>query len=147
MKKTSFLLSVMIVISCFCTTYGQTESFEETLFKDTVAIVKRSVIRPSGKDEEIKIVKPEGYPAKDLDTTYTGFRIEIMVADTLLPDSSDLFFRHGNIVVEPLTGNRFAYTIGDFKDEETATGFFNQFVLPNYGKARIVRYQSGKRKD
>lgn len=127
---------------------AQGEAFDKPLVtaeeKDHKA--PQAAIRPgAAADSEIKMKKPEGYPATDLPEKYTGFRIELMATDTLLPDTSAVFFKHGNIVLENLEGNKFSYSIGNFQEEGAAAAFLKQFILPVYRSARIIRYKDGKR--
>lgn len=142
MKIISILITTVIIPSV---TFAQSESFDNPIFKDTIVNTKRPSIRPSGGDEEVRLFKTEDYPAKVLAKDYEGFRIEIIVTDSLLPDSSDIFFRHGNVVMETLKEKQFAYSIGDFKEEQVANDFMIQFVLPRYSKSRIVKYSKGAR--
>jgi hypothetical protein len=93
----------------------------------------------------LKIRKPEGYPAKDIPKEYTGYRIEIMLTDSLIPENDDFFFRHGNIMLEPLSSNQFSYTIGDFQESDSATNFLQQFILPTYKEAQVIGYKDGRR--
>lgn len=126
--------------------FAQSESFDNPIFRDTISSrTTRPTIRPSGKDEEVRLIRSDDYPAKVLEKDYEGFRIEIIVTDSLLPDSSDIFFRHGNVVMETLKEKKLAYSIGDFKEEQMANDFMIQFVLPRYSKARIVKYSKGAR--
>ncbi len=73
------------------TALGQSEEFDKALEMRKAQEKKAGAIRPSDASLEIKIAKPEGYPAKDLPENYTGFRIEIMATDTLLADTSEVF--------------------------------------------------------
>lgn len=102
-------------------------------------------VRGGTADAELKITKPEGYPAKDVPKEYMGYRIEIMVADSLLLKEDDLFFKHGNVMVEPLSNSQFSYTVGDFQEADNATSFMQQFILPKYKDAQVIHYKNGKR--
>ncbi len=126
---------------------AQGEAFDKPLVadkKDNKTL--QATIRPGAvADLEIKMKKPEAYPATDLPEKYNGYRIELMATDTLLPDTSAVFFRHGNIVLENLEGNKFSYSIGNFQEESAATAFLKQFILPVYNRARVILYRDGKR--
>lgn len=126
--------------------FAQSEGFDKPLIKNSEKdSVKSGILRPTATDIEIKIKKPEGYPAKDLPENYTGFRIEIMASDTLLKDTSEVFFRHGKVVMEQLESGTFSYTVGDFKDEPSARAFMETFIKPVYQEPRIIKYENGKR--
>ncbi len=133
----------------FQVAYAQSEGFDRSIIirqsdQNLEAKVTPSV-RSGSADAELKITKPEGYPAKDVPKEYTGYRIEIMVADSLLLKEDDLFFRHGNVMVEPLSNSQFAYTVGDFQESDNANSFMQQFILPKYKDAQVVHYKNGKR--
>lgn len=146
--KVDFYLTISALFLLFIQniSFAQSEGFDKPLIKKSEKdSVQLGAIRPVSGGLEIKIKKPEGYPAKDLAENYTGFRIEIMATDSLLPDTSEVFFRHGNMVMEQLEGAKFSYTVGDFKDEQSAQSFMDKFIRPMYPEPRIVRYQEGKR--
>lgn len=128
---------------------AQSESFDRfsnaRQMEDQLEAKNTQRVRAGTAYAEIKIAKPDGYPAKDIPQGFEGFRIEILLADSLLAPDHTIFFRHGNIMLESLSDGRFAYTIGDFNEEATATSFMQQFILPTYKEARVVRYQNGKR--
>lgn len=144
MKK--IILSVLVLCFTMTCSFAQSESFDKPLEKKKADVKQtdKGLVR-SATDLEITIKKPEGYPAKDLPENYTGYRVEIMVTDTLLADTSEVFFRHGNVVMETLEGNQFSYTVGDFQDETAATSFLDKFIKPNYEEPRVVKYEAGKR--
>jgi hypothetical protein len=144
---------ILLILSLFGTyfAHAQSDAFDRPLTPqsgeerlETRANSSRSV-RGGSADAELKIRKSDDYPAKDIPKEYTGYRIEILVTDSLLAQQHEVFFRHGNIGLESLASNQFAYTVGDFQDAESATRFLQQFILPRYNEARIVSYQNGKR--
>lgn len=146
MKIYSYLIMSALLMLFQHVIFAQSEGFDKPLIKKTEKdSAKLGIIRSAPASLEIKINKPEGYPAKDLSENYTGFRIEIMATDSLLPDTSEVFFRHGNIVMEQLEGAKFSYTVGDFKDEQSAASFMDKFIKPVYTDPRIVRYKDGAR--
>lgn len=140
-------LTICFFITAFL--QAQSEGFDRSITtrqRDAQLEAKATPsVRGGTADAELKIKKPEGYPAKDIPKEYTGFRIEIMVTDSLVPETDDLFFRHGNIGLEPLNSNRFAYTVGDFQDLESANNFLQQFMLPKYKDAQVIAYKDGRR--
>lgn len=144
MKK--IILATLVLTFSFVFAFAQSESFDRPLEKKQADSTKtdQGMVRRA-VDLEINVQKPEGYPAKDLPENYTGYRIEIMVTDTLLADTSEVFFRHGNVVMETLEGNQFSYTVGDFPDEVGANNFLDKFIKPNYEEPRVVQYEAGKR--
>ncbi len=149
MKKCYFS---WLIIFALCLLAGhpiaaQSEEFDKPLLRKTGQDSTRvGAIRTAAAEREVKITKPEGYPAKDLPEAYSGWRIEIVATDTLLTDTSEVFFRHGNVVMETLPNNRFSYTIGDFQSEAAATEFMKRFILPIYTEPAIIRYEQGQRK-
>lgn len=148
MKNISKLILLAASLLLFEFSYAQSEGFDRTTVRqldNNLEAKATHSVRGGSADAELKIKKPDGYPAKDIPKEYTGFRIEIMVTDSLVPETDDLFFRHGNIMLEPLNSNRFAYTVGDFRDAEAATSFLQQFILPKYSEASVIQYKDGKR--
>lgn len=149
MKKCYFS---WLIIFALCLLAGhhvaaQSEEFDKPLLRKTGQDSARvGAIRTAAAEREVKIARPEGYPAKDLPETYSGWRIEIVATDTLLADTSEVFFRHGNVVMETLPNNRFSYTIGDFQSETAAAEFMKRFILPTYNEPAIIRYEQGQRK-
>ncbi len=143
-----FILSAVCLL-WLNATMAQSESFDRfsnvRQASDQLEAKNTQRVRAGTAYAEIKIAKPDGYPAKDIPQGYEGFRIEITVADSLLAPDHEMFFRHGNIMLEPLSSNQFSYTIGDFNEEAAAADFMQQFILPTYKAARVVRYQNGKR--
>ncbi len=146
MKNTRLLLATCLCCLCSVGAWSQQEQFDRPLeTKNHVSQPSQSAIRTANTALEVRPTQPESYPAKSLPEGYTGFRIEIIVSDTLLPDTSEVFFQHGNIIMEIMPDNHYHYTIGDFQEEVAAKNFMQQFITPRYEEPRIVRYQSGKR--
>lgn len=77
---------------------------------------------------------------------YSGFRVQVLLAETPLPPDHIIFVRHGSIAVEQLGEGVYAYLVGDFKTEEAATEFTDVYLAPLYPGLRIVQFEMGKRK-
>lgn len=141
------LLAACLLLTQFI--FAQSEGFDRSVSvrsnDDHLEAKATPRVRGGAAYAEVKIAKPDGYPAKEIPKEYNGFRIEIMVTDSLIKADDDLFFKHGNIMLEPLSDSRFSYTVGDFTDADAASNFMQQFILPKYKEARIVQYKEGKR--
>ncbi|MCB9275979.1 MAG: hypothetical protein H6564_18175 [Lewinellaceae bacterium] len=82
---------------------------------------------------------------KKLPADFMGFRIEIMATDAPLPENHDIFFQHGNLVMEKLGDHAYSYTIGSFENAADANSFMDNFLKQRYPAARLIEYQEGKR--
>jgi hypothetical protein len=83
--------------------------------------------------------------ARNLPKAYTGFKIEIVVVDSLLSPDNELFQRHGNLCVEKITEKSYSYTIGSFQSAPDADDFLLNFLSKPYPRARLIEYRDGKR--
>ncbi len=83
--------------------------------------------------------------ARNLPKAYTGFKIEIVVVDSLLLPDNELFQRHGNLCVEKITDKSYSYTIGSFQSAADADDFLLNFLSTPYPRARLIEYRDGKR--
>ncbi len=77
---------------------------------------------------------------------YSGFRVQILLAETPLPPDHVIFVRHGSIAVEQLGEGVYAYLVGDFPTEEAAVEFTDVYLAKLYPGLRIVQFEMGKRK-
>ncbi|NUO00091.1 MAG: hypothetical protein HUU01_05695 [Saprospiraceae bacterium] len=77
---------------------------------------------------------------------YSGFRVQILLAETPLPPDHLIFTRHGSIAVEQLSEGVYAYLVGDFPSEEAAVEFTDVYLAKLYPGLRIVQFEMGKRK-
>lgn len=77
---------------------------------------------------------------------YSGFRVQILLAETPLPPDHIIFTRHGSIAVEQLSEGVYAYLVGDFPSEEAAVEFTDVYLAPLYPGLRVVQFENGKRK-
>ncbi len=77
---------------------------------------------------------------------YSGFRVQILLAETPLPPDHIIFTRHGSIAAEQLSEGVYAYLVGDFPTEEAAVEFTDVYLAKLYPDLRIVQYEMGKRK-
>lgn len=77
---------------------------------------------------------------------YSGFRVQILLAETPLPPDHIIFTRHGSIAVEQLSEGVYAYLVGNFPTEEAAVEFTDVYLAKLYPGLRIVQFEMGKRK-
>ncbi len=95
-------------------------------------------------EAEVTRVGPREIPAVAED--YSGFRVQILLAETPLPPDHDIFMRHGSIAAEQLSEGVYAYLVGDFPTEEAAVEFTDVYLAKLYPGLRIVQFELGKRK-
>lgn len=96
--------------------------------------------------EHEPVMENINYAIIDLHKDFTGFKVELLRVELeQLPDDDILFFRHGNVVEEPLDEKNYAYLIGNFITEKEATEFMETFLLELYPDARVVSYENGQR--
>ena len=82
---------------------------------------------------------------KDLPNNYSGYRVQLILANSKLPGSHQIFSQHGDLTLEETKDGTFAYLLGDFIDVTDAEGFLKHIVQPRYPDAKIVQYLDGKR--
>lgn len=79
-----------------------------------------------------------------LPNNFNGFMIQIMQSPQELPSDHDIFFKHGNLMVENNSG-AYAYLLGKFTDRDEAERFLDEIILPQYPSASVVEYSYGQR--
>ena len=112
----------------------------------------------SMKDKEIpeqvkdtKMVQEEmiastGSPSlKSIPNGYNGYRVQLIMANSKLPGSHQIFTQHGDLALEETKDGTFAYLLGDFNQLKDVEGFLQHIVMPRYPDAKIVQYIDGKR--
>lgn len=95
-------------------------------------------------EADVTRVGPREIPAVAED--YSGFRVQILLAETPLPPDHIIFTRHGSIAAEQLSEGVYAYLVGDFPTEEAAVEFTDVYLAKLYPGLRIVQFELGKRK-
>ena len=93
-----------------------------------------------------EIVETVGMPTlKNLASDYTGYRVQLINANSKLPGSHQIFSQHGDLVLEETKDGTYAYLLGDFKELSDVEGFLKHIVLPRYPDAKVIQYLNGKR--
>jgi len=88
----------------------------------------------------------EGMPSlENLPSDYSGYRVQLINANSKLPGSHQIFSQHGDLVLEETKDGTFAYLLGDFKELNDIEGFLKHIVMPRYPDAKIIQYLDGKR--
>lgn len=127
------------------------ESFDEPLDQQRVSdrpvpdffasqAKERKVIPIASLETDTSLLLPRPVPKG-----YTGFKIEVMASSTALPAGHDLFFQHGNIMLEELGEEQFSYTLGDFKTRAEAEKFMEELLIGRYPEAKVAAYVEGVR--
>jgi hypothetical protein len=83
--------------------------------------------------------------ARKLPRDFAGFKIQLLVADSLLAPEHELFHQYGNLCVEELPSQRYAYTFGNFASAQDADRFLGEAVVDRFPQARVIHYQRGQR--
>ena len=105
----------------------QQSSGNKIIVEDKVASSKSNINLPS--------VSPD----------YTGYRVEIISADSKLPGSHKLFTQYGNLTLEETTDGKYSYLVGSFFEKKDAKAFLDNIVAPRYPKAQVVNFFKGRR--
>jgi hypothetical protein len=117
---------------------GVQEKSQRSLFSQPASDRKVIPVRTIETDTTFRSLHkiPEGY---------TGFKIELMSTSIPLPADHDLFFQHGNIALEEISEDQFAYLIGHFEAAEKAESFRSAFLEGRYPESKVVGYIEGQR--
>ena len=82
---------------------------------------------------------------KKVPQNYTGFRVQVLISNSELPHSHQLFSQHGNLTLEATKNGAYAYLIGDFADRKDAKSFLKNIIASRYPNAKVIDYLKGKR--
>jgi hypothetical protein len=127
------------------------ESFDEPFEKTSPASDRRNplLVQEADSSKVIPIVSlpvdTTAVQLKAIPKDYTGFKIELMSAQTELPPGHDLFFQHGNLSMEMLSDSTYSYTLGQFQERPKAERFMYNLLIDRYPDARVVEYEKGER--
>lgn len=150
---------------------GKVMPFQNTIeasFRDTVPVLEQETFdRPFGAAEYTPhasnpFAEKEAAPSKiiptfkiEVDTSfsqvqkipkeYSGFKIEIKASPEPLPSGHDIFFQHGNLVVDHLENGVYSYLVGNFRSADEANAFLLDFLAKRYPEAKVVEYGEGGR--
>jgi hypothetical protein len=83
--------------------------------------------------------------ARNLPRDFAGFKIQLLVADSLLAPEHELFHQYGNLCMEELPNQRYAYTFGNFASAQDADRFLGEAVVDRFPQARVIHYERGQR--
>ena len=173
MKKATLNLSAIIVILTVALTTGHTNTSGIYIDGDALKMFNPLDTLPDAgfgepievtrepekgfdpfnqENQQSKVIQEQSVP---LDTSYfqlakipksyTGFKIEIMNSAEPLPKEHDIFYQHGNLTMEKISDTKYSYTLGEFKDNETAILFLQDFLIQRYPKAQVIEYVEGER--
>ncbi len=96
------------------------------------------------QEKELTVVN-ENAIVKFVPKDYSGFKIQIaQTEEGPLPETADIFFRHGNIIAAESNGG-YSYFIGDFQEEQQAQQFLDRHISKLYPKARVSKFEDGRR--
>lgn len=83
---------------------------------------------------------------KDLPTNFTGYKIEVLRVYNQPLSADDEFLQiTGNVEVEKIGENTYAYLIGDFNSKEGMIDFLNKVIKPEHKNAKALYYKKGVR--
>lgn len=135
----------------------EVDDFGESLeqLQKKIIIVSQDEVQPEAYDAPIEAriitekkleVINENAILRPLPKDYTGFKVQIAKSiEEPLAEDDEIFFRHGNIMVDKTGDGTFTYLIGNFSSEEQAQEFLDRFLLSRYSEARVIKYESGRR--
>jgi hypothetical protein len=85
--------------------------------------------------------------AKRLPSTYTGFAIEVAIADYPLDSSDKIFRMFGNIHYDKRPEGWYSYLIPvNFSTKDAAQTFMAEVIREHVPDARLIEYKEGNRK-
>lgn len=84
------------------------------------------------------------YRAKKVSQTYTGFKIELLVADEMLSADHSLFREMGGVEMDVTPDEKYAYLIGNFSTAKSAQHFLNNVIKGRFPSAKIQHYENGQ---
>ena len=102
-------------------------------------------IKDSKMVQEEKISSVGSPQLRSIPSDYTGYRVQLITANSKLPGSHQIFSQHGDLAMEETKDGTFAYLLGDFNQLKDTEGFLQHIVLPRYPNAKIIQYLDGKR--
>lgn len=83
---------------------------------------------------------------KDLPTDFSGYKIEVLrVYNQPLSADDEFLQRTGNVQVEKIGENVYAYLIGDFNTKQGMIDFLEKVIKPEHRNAKALLYKKGVR--
>lgn len=96
----------------------------------------------SGKDANSIFVRQP----KELPADFSGYTIEVLRVYNQPLGADDEFLQiTGNVQVEKIRENTYAYLIGDFNSKEGMIDFLNKVIKPEHKNAKALQYKKGLR--
>lgn len=84
---------------------------------------------------------------KTLDSSFSGYVIELLQSDEKLKRNFPLFERFGGVYMQQLENGKYSYCIiADFKKLKSLKIFVNEVIIPHAPEAKALKYKRGKRK-
>ncbi len=80
-----------------------------------------------------------------IESGYTGYMVEFFTSQNELPQSHEIFSKHGKIYKEVKKDGSHAYLFGPFGEWRDANRFLLSAVIGNYESSKVIRYKKGKR--
>lgn len=87
----------------------------------------------------------KNFVVRKIPSTFSGYKIQILVSDIALPINHPLFTQFGGITVE-VVNERYYYTIGNFDTIDKAECFAKRIFSWNVDEYAIIKYTDGIRK-
>lgn len=84
------------------------------------------------------------YRAKKVSQTYSGYKIELLVADEMLTADHSLFREMGGVEMDVKPDGKYAYLIGNFSTEKSAEHFLTNVIKGRFPAAKIQHYENGE---
>ena len=100
----------------------------------------------SYNSKELEVNKTPFYvKVLQVKSDFSGFLVEIKRSRAELPLTDEIFRKHGNIKKDVLGDGSVSYMLGNFKSKADASKFLKTIILPQYGKAKVIKYSNGAR--
>ena len=137
---------ILLGILCLFVGVAATSAQQNAFF---IANANKNTEQPKRFQQNIYEISETAYYRhhKKLSLTHSGIVLELIVSDLPLKRDYPLFQQFGNIYYDQLEKGGYAYCIlTNFDDMKKAKKYLEQVVLPRAPKAKVVKYQMGRRK-
>ena len=133
----------------YTTTVGYTVSLNDNTGKDYTGDDEDEEEESSAQEEasvsqSAVVMNQFSVRAKKLNTTFTGFKVQLHNSASPISEDHRIFSDFGKITLEH-TDAGYAYSVGTFKSAKQAQEYVDKIIGDRY-EAVVVQYENGQRK-
>ena len=112
----------------------------------TQSTVRNNAGDSFSSSKELEVNKFRQYvKVNKIASDFSGYLVEIKRSNAELPLSDVIFKKHGNIKKDTLGDGSCSYMLGGFTSKASAAKFLKNIILPQYAKAKVIKYTKGAR--